>query len=322
MNLKQINTLIEKDIKDVDRAIFNQLDSSVSLINELGSHIINSGGKRIRPIVALLSALSIGYQGRLHIINAAMIELIHTATLLHDDVIDESRLRRGKTAANIKFGNSSSVLVGDFIYTKVFQMMVSIGSMKIISLISETINSIVEGEILQLINCNNVNISEENYMNVIYRKTAHLFEAAAQTSCIIANADPLQEKALKIYGFHIGVAFQLIDDILDYNSNIEKTGKKIGNDLEEGKLTFPLLHAIQNSSLEQKKMIRIAIEQGSSDLMDQILKIMSQYGSLEWTRKRAEYEINKAIQALRVIPENPWSDALRSLANILVQRTY
>ncbi|PPI87922.1 octaprenyl diphosphate synthase [Candidatus Pantoea edessiphila] len=321
MNLKQINKLIEKDMIDVNKIITNQLTSNISLINQLGSYIINSGGKRIRPMIAVLSARSIGYKGKLHITNASLIEFIHTATLLHDDVVDESYMRRGKVTANIEFGNSFSVLVGDFIYTKAFQMMASIGSIEIISLISKAINLIIEGEVLQLINCRNIDISEEDYINIIYKKTGCLFEVTAQTSAIIANANPVQEKALKNYGLHLGIAFQLIDDILDYNSNDQELGKNTGNDLKEGKITLPLLHAITYSSLEQKKIIYDAIKHGNNlHLMKPILEIMKQHGSLEWTLKRAEKEIKKAINAIKILPNNPWNVALQSIANLSLKR--
>ncbi|PPI86637.1 octaprenyl diphosphate synthase [Candidatus Pantoea edessiphila] len=323
MNLEQINELIEIDINAVNNTIINNLNSNISLINQVGFHIINSGGKRIRPKIAILSARSIGYQGELHITNAALIEFIHTATLLHDDVVDESHMRRGKVTANVEFGNSYSVLVGDFIYTKAFQMIATIGSLKVLSLLSKAINLIIEGEVLQLINCNNINISEENYMNVIYNKTACLFEVTAQSSAIIANANPLEEEALKKYGLHLGIAFQLIDDVLDYSLGNIKLGKNTGNDFKEGKITLPLLHAIQNSSLKQKKIIYKAIRQGErSHLMQEILTIMNQYGSLEWTRKKAEEESKKAIYSLRYLPKNSWLIALESIADIVVQRNY
>ncbi|MXP51089.1 octaprenyl diphosphate synthase [Pantoea sp. SoEX] len=323
MNLEQINKLIERDMNDVNQSIMSNLDSKVSLINNLGLHIINSGGKRIRPIIAILSARSVDYHGKLHITNAALIEFIHTATLLHDDVVDESSIRRGKVTANIEFGNSFSVLSGDYIYTKAFQMMASIGSIRIVSLISKAINIIIEGEVLQLINCKNLDISEKDYMNVIYKKTACLFEVAAQSAAIISNANVIQEKALKKYGMHIGMAFQLIDDILDYCSNNKKIGKNTGKDLKEGKITLPLLHAIRNSTPQEKKIIYKSVKEGNDiKLMQPILDIMNQYGSLDWTRIIAEHEINKAIDALNFLPKNQWSDALKLIANISINRKH
>ncbi|MBK4775648.1 octaprenyl diphosphate synthase [Candidatus Pantoea edessiphila] len=323
MNLEQINKLIQREMNDVNQIIISNLDSNVSLINKLGLHIINSGGKRIRPIIAILSARSVDYQGKLHITNAALIEFIHTATLLHDDVVDKSCMRRGKITANIEFGNSYSVLVGDLMYAKAFQIMASIGSMKIVSLISKAIHIIIEGEVLQLINCKNLNISEEDYMNVIYNKTACLFEIAAQSSAIISNADSIKEKALKKYGMHLGIAFQLIDDILDYCSNNKKLGKNIGNDLKEGKITLPLLHAIKNSTSQQKKIIYESIIEGNNiPFMQPIYNIMKQYGSLEWTRIRAEQEAKKAIYALNFLPKSPWRTALKAIANISINRNY
>ncbi|MXP50222.1 octaprenyl diphosphate synthase [Pantoea sp. Eser] len=323
MNLQQINELTAQDMAAVNQTILDQLNSDVSLINQLGYYIISGGGKRIRPMIAVLSARAMGYKGDLHVINAALIEFIHTATLLHDDVVDESHMRRGKATANAAFGNAASVLVGDFIYTRAFQMMTSMGSLRILALMSEAVNVIAEGEVLQLMNVNDPDITEESYMRVIYSKTARLFEAASQASAILAEATPEEEKALQDYGRYLGTAFQLIDDLLDYSADGETLGKNTGDDLSEGKPTLPLLHAMQHGSPDQAKMIREAIEQGNGrHLLEPVLEAMNQCGSLEWTRKRAEQEADKAIEALKILPETPWRSALESLAHMSVQRDF
>ncbi|MGP6488492.1 octaprenyl diphosphate synthase [Duffyella gerundensis] len=323
MNLEQINELTAQDMAAVNETILEQLNSDVTLINQLGYYIISGGGKRIRPMIAVLAARAMGYEGKLHVVNAALIEFIHTATLLHDDVVDESDMRRGKATANAAFGNAASVLVGDFIYTRAFQMMTRMGSLKILALMSEAVNVIAEGEVLQLMNCNDPDITEESYMHVIYSKTARLFEAAAQASAILADASPAQEKALQDYGRFLGTAFQLIDDLLDYSADGQTLGKNVGDDLSEGKPTLPLLHAMRHGSSEQTAMIRQAIEQGNGrHLLDPVLETMQQCGSLEWTRQRAEQEADKAIAALKVLPETPWRSALEALAHMSVQRDF
>lgn len=323
MNLEQINELTAQDMADVNATILEQLNSEVSLINQLGYYIISGGGKRIRPMIAVLAARAVNYTGKQHVTVAALIEFIHTATLLHDDVVDESDMRRGKATANAAFGNAASVLVGDFIYTRAFQMMTSLGSLRVLALMSEAVNVIAEGEVLQLMNCNDPDITEESYMRVIYSKTARLFEAAAQSSAILASAAPEQEKALQDYGRFIGTAFQLIDDLLDYSADGKTLGKNVGDDLSEGKPTLPLLHAMRHGSPEQAQMIRGAIEQGNGrHLLDEVLETMRQCGSLEWTRQAAEREADKAIEALSVLPESPWRSALEALAHMSVQREF
>lgn len=321
MNLEQINKLIAQDMTAVNDAILKHFNSDVALINQLGSYIMNGGGKRIRPMIAILSAHALFYSGKQHVTVATFIEFIHTATLLHDDVVDESHMRRGKVTANAAFGNAASVLVGDFIYTRAFQMMAELGSLRLIKLMSEVVNIIAEGEVLQLVNCNNPDITEENYMQVIYGKTARLFEASAQAAAIIANATTEQEKALQDYGRYIGTAFQLIDDLLDYSADSQVLGKNIGDDLSEGKPTLPLLHAMQHCDAQQAIMIRNAIKKGNSrHLLVQILEIMHQCGSLEWTRLRAEQEADKAIKALEPLPQSLWRNALIAIANISSKR--
>ncbi len=323
MNLEKIIELTAQEMTAVNRVILNQLQSNVSLINQLGHYIINSGGKRIRPMVALLTAKALNYQGNQHIIIAALIEFIHTATLLHDDVVDQSEMRRGKATANTAFGNSASVLVGDFIYTRSFQMMTGLKSLRVLELMSEATNVIAEGEVLQLMNRNNPDITEENYMRIIYSKTARLFEAASQCSAILANGNEAQELALRDYGRHLGIAFQLIDDLLDYNSDDSILGKNIGDDLHEGKSTLPLVHAMQNGSPDQISLIRQAIEQGNArNLLKHILNIMQECDSFKYTRVRAQEEADRAISALQILPETPYRLALEGLAQSAVRRFF
>ncbi|WP_019211312.1 octaprenyl diphosphate synthase [Yersinia massiliensis] len=323
MNLEKIIALTASDMAAVNTTILEQLNSDVVLINQLGHYIISGGGKRIRPMIAVLVARALQYSGNKHITVAALIEFIHTATLLHDDVVDESDMRRGKATANAAFGNAASVLVGDYIYTRSFQMMTGLESLRVLTLMSEATNVIAEGEVLQLMNCNNPDITEENYMQVIYSKTARLFEAASQSSAVLANANEEQELALQNYGRYLGTAFQLIDDLLDYSSDGTTLGKNTGDDLNEGKPTLPLLHAMRNGTPEQEAMIRQAIEQGNGrHLLEPVLAAMQQCGSLEYTRQRAEEEADKAIAALQVLPESKYRLALEGLAHIAVQRSF
>ncbi|WP_028023516.1 octaprenyl diphosphate synthase [Enterovibrio calviensis] len=321
MDFNTIQALIADDMAKVDKKILAQLDSDVALINQLGFYIVSGGGKRLRPMLALLAAKSLNYQGEGHVTAAAFVEFIHTATLLHDDVVDESDLRRGKATANAMFGNAASVLVGDFIYTRSFQMMTQLRSLRILDVMSEATNVIAEGEVLQLMNCNDPDTSEESYMQVIYSKTARLFEAATQIGAILAEAPEQMEIALQDYGRYLGTAFQLIDDVMDYTSQGDEMGKNTGDDLAEGKPTLPLLHAMANGNDQQAAMIREAIEQGNGlDKLDAILACMEQVGSLEYSRLRAEEEAEKAIQALSPIPESPYKEALKALAHLSVNR--
>lgn len=323
MNLEQITDLTEQDMAAVNAAILEQLNSDVSLINQLGYYIISGGGKRIRPMIAVIAARALEYTGNKHVTVAALIEFIHTATLLHDDVVDESNMRRGKATANAAFGNAASVLVGDFIYTRAFQMMTDLESLPVLALMSKAVNVIAEGEVLQLMNCNDPDITEESYMQVIYSKTARLFEAAAQASAMLAGGTDAQIRALQDYGRYLGTAFQLIDDLLDYDADGETLGKNTGDDLNEGKPTLPLLHAMKHGDKEQTAMIRKAIEEGNGrHLLEPVLKAMHQWGSLDYTRQRAEEEADKAIAALAALPESPYRQALEGLAHIAVKRDF
>ncbi|RJX70706.1 octaprenyl diphosphate synthase [Vibrio sinensis] len=322
MDFKAIQALTANDMAKVNETIQAQLNSDVALINQLGFYIVSSGGKRLRPLLAILSARALGYQGNEHTTAAAFIEFIHTATLLHDDVVDESDMRRGKATANAAFGNAASVLVGDFIYTRSFQMMTALGSMKILALMSDAVNVIAEGEVQQLMNCNDADTTEESYMEVIYSKTARLFEAATQVGAILSDAPQEIETALQNYGKYLGTAFQLIDDVMDYTSDGKDMGKNVGDDLAEGKPTLPLLYAMKHGTEEQALLIREAIEKSNGmEHLDEILEIMNQTGSLEYTRQKALEEADKAIAELAVLPESEYKQALEVIAHLSVNRS-
>ncbi|MGR5281374.1 octaprenyl diphosphate synthase [Photobacterium damselae] len=321
MDFKAIQALTANDMAAVDAKIQAQLNSDVALINQLGFYIVSGGGKRLRPMLAVLAARALDYQGEDHTTAAAFIEFIHTATLLHDDVVDESDMRRGKATANAAFGNAASVLVGDYIYTRSFQMMTSLRSLKILDIMSAATNVIAEGEVQQLMNCNDPDTTEESYMEVIYSKTARLFEAATQVAAIIAKASPEVETAFQDYGRYLGTAFQLIDDVLDYVADGKEMGKNVGDDLAEGKPTLPLLYAMRHGNPQQAAMIREAIEQANGmDKLDEILACMRETGALEYTQQRAEQEADKAIAALDILPESTHKQALIALAHLSVQR--
>ncbi len=322
MDINQVVALAEADMQAVNQCIGQQVNSDVALVNQLGMYIINSGGKRIRPMLTVLAAKALGHQGTKHHTLAAIIEFIHTATLLHDDVVDESTLRRGKETANAVFGNQASVLVGDFLYTRSFQMMVTLDSMKVMNILADATNVISEGEVLQLMNCNDPDTTEKSYFDVIYGKTARLFEAATQLAAVITGSDEATEEAMRLYGMHLGTAFQLIDDVMDYTSEADDMGKNVGDDLAEGKPTLPLLYAMWNSQGDQAQQIRDAIEHGNGmDNLQSILATMEQTGSLEYTRQKAEQEADKAITALASIPDSEHKEALIALAHIAVHRT-
>ncbi|MEZ9175865.1 octaprenyl diphosphate synthase [Vibrio kanaloae] len=322
MDFKAIQTLTANDMAKVNETIQAQLNSDVSLINQLGFYIVSGGGKRLRPLLALLSARALGYQGEAHITSAAFIEFIHTATLLHDDVVDESDMRRGKATANAAFGNAASVLVGDFIYTRSFQMMTTLGSLKILELMSEAVNVIAEGEVQQLMNCNNPDTTEESYMQVIYSKTARLFEAATQIGAILSESSPEVETAMQNYGKYLGTAFQLIDDVMDYTADGKEMGKNVGDDLAEGKPTLPLLYAMHNAAPVQASMIREAIEKANGmERLNDIMSVMKETGSLEYTTNKAYEEADKAIAELSVVPDSEYKQALITLAHLAVKRS-
>ena len=323
MDLNEIQALSAKDMQAVNAMISQQLQSDVALINQLSFYIINGGGKRIRPLIAVLVANALNYQGNRHITCATFIEFIHTATLLHDDVVDESTLRRGKDTANAIFGNAASVLVGDFIYTRAFQLMARLGSLPVMQVMSDAVNVIAAGEVLQLMNCNDPDTTEQSYMQVMYSKTARLFEVAAECSALLSEATEQQVQAMKLYGRYLGTAFQLIDDVLDYCADVDKLGKNLGDDLEEGKPTLPLLHAMQHASDDERQLIRSIIEHGHGrKYLAEVQAMMNKYQSLTYTIEKAKQEAQKAIDSLSVIDDNPYKEALISLAKISVERNY
>jgi octaprenyl-diphosphate synthase len=322
MSISTIRTLAEADMQAVDDCIRRRLSSPVVLINQLSEYIIRSGGKRLRPLLAVLAARACGYRGDGHITLAAVVEFIHTATLLHDDVVDASELRRGQETANHLFGNEAAVLVGDFLYSRAFEMMVEVGSMRVMEILAHATNVIAEGEVMQLMNCHDADVDEARYMEVIRSKTAKLFEAACQLGAVLAGRPEAEEQALARYGMHLGTAFQLIDDVLDYSSGSEVTGKRMGDDLAEGKPTLPLIQALRAATPEEQAVIRGAIESGGRDKVDAVLAIIQRNGALDYARAQAEKETAAAITAAECLPPSPYRDALIGLARFAVEREY
>ncbi|WP_299868698.1 octaprenyl diphosphate synthase [Zoogloea sp.] len=306
----------------LDAVIRDRLYSDVVLIRQVAEYIIGSGGKRLRPAMVLFSAGAAGYTGNYHREMAAVVEFIHTATLLHDDVVDESELRRGNKTANAMFGNAASVLVGDFLYTRAFQMMVGANSMRVMEVLAEATNIIAEGEVLQLLNCHDADVEVDDYLRVIRYKTAKLFEAATRLGAIMAGASAEVEEGLAAYGMHIGTAFQLIDDVLDYSGDEADTGKNVGDDLAEGKPTLPLIHAMQNGTPEQAASVRKAIEEGGRDDFLAVMHAIRATGAIEATRKVAEGEAELALAALQALPPSTYKDSLVDLAKFAVARKY
>ena len=321
-DLESIRLLIADDLKAVDGLIERRLHSEVVLVNQIAQYIVASGGKRLRPLLVLLSAQACGYRGDQHIHLAAVTEFIHTATLLHDDVVDDSQLRRGRKTANAVFGNEASVLVGDFLYSRAFQMMVDVRNMRVMEIMADTTNNIAEGEVLQLLNCGDPDTSEEQYLQVIRSKTARLFETAAQLGPILCESAQEQEHALARYGLHLGIAYQLVDDVLDYAGSAKDIGKNIGDDLAEGKPTLPLIHAMRTGTAAQVAVIRHAIEHGGRDQIDAVIDAVESTGSITYTARAAAAEADSALEALTEIPPSPYRDALETLAEFSVSRTY
>ena len=322
LDINDIRALVHADSKAVNQLILTRLSSDVALINELGRYIINSGGKRLRPLLVLLAARACGYQGKHHVELAAVIEFIHTATLLHDDVVDASDLRRGNETANAIWGNEAAVLVGDFLYSRSFEMMVSVGSMRVMEILSTTTNVIAEGEVLQLLNCHDPDTSEDLYRDVIRFKTAKLFEASAQLGAVLGDQPTVIEQAMARYGMHLGTAFQLIDDALDYGSAGNDIGKNIGDDLAEGKPTLPLIYAMRNGTTEQVKAIRRAIENGGRSHIQAVLEAIESTNAIAYTAEAAQREADTAIEALAELPASPYKEALYGLAEFSVSRSY
>ena len=307
---------------EVDRVIRARLHSEVALVRQVSEYIIHSGGKRLRPALVILTANALGYGGRDHHELAAVVEFIHTATLLHDDVVDSSDLRRGRETANALFGNAASVLVGDFLYSRAFQMMVSVQSMRVMEVLAEATNVIAEGEVLQLMNCNDPDIDEATYLQVIRYKTAKLFEAAARLGGIVNHVDSALEADLGRYGMHLGTAFQIVDDVLDYSGDTDVIGKNVGDDLAEGKPTLPLLFAMKHSSAAEAALIRNAIQQGDNSHFQQILAIVQATGALEHARRQAQAEADEAMEAIALLPDSQYKDALLELPAFAVSREF
>ena len=322
LSVKQLFAPIAADMQAVDAAIRSRLHSDVVLIRQVAEYIIHSGGKRLRPALVLFTAGAMGYKGTHHHELAAVVEFIHTATLLHDDVVDESDLRRGNKTANAMFGNAASVLVGDFLYTRAFQMMVEVDNMHVMRVLADATNIIAEGEVLQLLNCHNADVLIDDYLRVIRYKTAKLFEAASRLGGIIAGADEETEQRLAAFGMHLGTAFQLIDDVLDYSAEEADTGKHLGDDLAEGKPTLPLIHVMNNGTPEQAALVRGAIENGGRDDFAAVLAAIKSTGALEETRRYAEAEAQLAIDAISVLPPSIFKDALLQLSHFAVERNH
>jgi len=320
--LNQLRALIGGDMTAVDRRLQASLQSEVVLINQLGAYIIGGGGKRLRPALSLLAARALGYNGDRHVEVAAIIELVHTATLLHDDVVDDSRLRRGRETANSLWGNEASVLVGDFLYSRAFQMMVALSDLRVLEIMADATNIIAEGEVMQLANCHDPDITEQRYLDTIRYKTARLFEAAAQLGVVVASGSLERQQALAAYGRHLGTAFQLVDDALDYQSDSATLGKNLGDDLAEGKPTLPLLYALWNGNAAESELIRTAIEKGGREQLPEIRAAIESTGAITYTLALAEREAAEADAALVAIPPSEFRDVLSGLARFAVQRQY
>ena len=322
MTVPIFGDFLAADMRAVDAVIRRRLNSEVALIGTVAEHIIGSGGKRLRPALLLLSAGAFGYQGSHHHQLAAVVEFIHTATLLHDDVVDASDMRRGKATANALFGNAASVLVGDFVYSRAFQMMVEVDSMRVMQVLAEATNIISEGEVLQLMNCHDPEIEEESYLQVIRFKTAKLFEASTRLGAILGGADQTQETAMAHYGMHLGTAFQLIDDVLDYSGDNRDTGKNVGDDLAEGKPTLPLLYTIKHGNAEERALVKRAIERGGLEELPQVIAAIERTGALQYTRAQAEAEARAAQTALECVPNSKQREYLLQLASFAVSRNF
>jgi octaprenyl-diphosphate synthase len=322
LTIEFLKAHIGADMAAVDRVLREALSSDVILIRQVAEYIIGGGGKRLRPALLLLCARATGYEGTQHHTLAAVIEMIHTATLLHDDVVDESDLRRGHATANAEFGNAASVLVGDFLYSRAFQMMVGVGRMRVLEILADTTNAIAEGEVLQLINAGDANLDEAAYLNVIQRKTARLFEAAARLGAVLGDASPDVEDALARYGTHLGTAFQLVDDVLDYSGTADAIGKNVGDDLAEGKMTLPLIHALANGTAEEAALIRHAIAGGGRTDFGPVVAALDRTGALAYARQRAQAEAGRAETCLAALPDSPHRKTLLELTTFASTRTF
>jgi octaprenyl-diphosphate synthase len=322
MDFQTIRELVKDDFEAVNREIAERLRSDVALINTLAAYIVSSGGKRLRPLLVLLGSRALGYRGSAHVVLAAIIEFIHTATLLHDDVVDASEMRRGRSTANSIWGNEASVLVGDFLYSRSFEMMVTVKNMRVMEILAGTTNMIARGEVIQLMNCRDPDTTEERYIEVIKSKTAKLFEAASRLCAVITDSNETVESAMAHYGMHLGLAFQLVDDALDYEGDDKELGKNVGDDLAEGKPTLPLIHAMRTGKPEQRELLRKAIENGGREQMREVLQVIESTGSITYTARRAEQEADLARAALSAIPDSPYKQALEALAHFSVHRRH
>jgi octaprenyl-diphosphate synthase len=322
VELPSLYSLIADDMKAVDAVIRARLHSDVVLVRQVAEYIVAGGGKRMRPALVLMTAKAMGYEGTRHHELAAVVEFIHTATLLHDDVVDESELRRGRETANALFGNAASVLVGDFLYSRAFQMMVGVGSMRVQQVLADATNVIAEGEVLQLMNCHNADIDIEEYLQVIRYKTAKLFQAAARLGAILGGATAEVEEGLARYGMHLGTAFQLVDDVLDYSGEEAETGKHIGDDLAEGKPTLPLIHVLKHGTPAQAACVRKAIEEGGRDMFPEVLAAVKESGALEAARNHAQAEAQIAVDSIAQLPASIYKNALIELPAFSVVRRF
>ena len=321
MSIEFVKSVIAADMQAVDQIIRERLHSEVILVRQVAEYIVSSGGKRLRPALALLSAGALGYQGQHHRELAAVVEFIHTATLLHDDVVDESSLRRGRDTANALFGNAASVLVGDFLYSRAFQMMVGVNDMRVMQVLADATNVIAEGEVLQLMNIGDADLDEAAYLKVIRYKTAKLFEAAARLGALLAKSDAATEDAMARYGMHLGTAFQIVDDVLDYSGDAGEIGKNLGDDLSEGKCTLPLIHTMRLGTAEQAEVVRTAITHAQRDNFPAVLAAVQGSGALAATMLAARAEAALALEAIAGLADNPATQALRALADVAVERS-
>jgi octaprenyl-diphosphate synthase len=321
MTLEEIRSLVQADLRSVDQVIRARLKSAVPLVDQIAEHIISGGGKRLRPLLVVLAGRACGHDGDAHIEAAAFIEFIHTATLLHDDVVDGSSMRRGRDTANEVFGNQASVLVGDFVYSRAFQMMAALTSQPVMEIMAEATNVIAEGEVLQLMNAHDPDTTEQRYLEVIYRKTAKLFEAGAEVAAVLAGSPPATRKALALYGRHLGTAYQLVDDVLDYRSNPAERGKNLGDDLAEGKPTLPLIHALKNGNESQRAAVRLAIKEGGLAQLEPVIAAIESTGGLDYTARLARNESEQALTALGALPDSSYKKGLAALARFAVEHT-
>jgi len=321
MTLVEIRSLVQTDLAAVDEAIRGRLKSAVPLVDQIAEHIISGGGKRLRPLLVVLAGRACGIKSQAHVEAAAFIEFIHTATLLHDDVVDGSSLRRGRYTANEVFGNQASVLVGDFVYSRAFQMMARLGHQAVLSIMADATNVIAEGEVLQLMHARDPDTTEQRYLDVIYRKTARLFEAGAEVAAVLSLASPEVQQGLAAYGRHLGTAYQLVDDVLDFRSNPAERGKNLGDDLAEGKPTLPVIHALRSASGTDRKLIRAAIEHGGLENLERILAVIDATGGIDYAAQVAQREADLAIKALDALPDGQFKDGMAALARFAVTHT-